>query len=108
MLLKDYKPEHWFYNAGRQPANVLEGRPYLAHSLPQLLGTYDIREDIYIRRWPQWRTYYSCHLMVRWMTNFRGVKYPNPITDQDVLKYDNTFQEMVRDVYDLKARQFGA
>ncbi|XP_054287183.1 uncharacterized protein LOC129003016 [Macrosteles quadrilineatus] len=99
---RDYKPEHWYYNAGRQPANVLLEKPYLAHSLRDLLGTYDIRKKIYTTKWDSWKTYYSCHLMSRWMENFRGVRYPNPITEKDVLRYDNTLQEMVQDVYDVR------
>lgn len=101
LVLQDYRPEHWYYNAGRQPAHVLEEKPYLVHSVPELLGTYDIRGKIYVKRWPEWRNYYSVHLMVRWMTNFREVRYPTPIEEEDVLKYDNAFRQMVLDVYDI-------
>ncbi|KAG8283753.1 uncharacterized protein LOC124366252 [Homalodisca vitripennis] len=99
---KDYRPGDWYYNAGQQPGRVLRERPYLVHSLPDLLGTYDIRRLIYLRRWRDWKTYYSCHLMVRWVRKYRHIGYPNPIEEKDVLKYDNTFVDMIQDVYDIK------
>ncbi|XP_046675201.1 uncharacterized protein LOC124363975 [Homalodisca vitripennis] len=100
----NYDPTSWYYNAGTYPTNILVDKPYLVHRVEKLFGNYGIKWKTYMTNFPEWRDYYTFHLLSsrlnRGLKNLsKTLKYPVVFNDVNILKYPVAFRDMCKAVY---------
>ncbi|KAK9506646.1 hypothetical protein O3M35_008541 [Rhynocoris fuscipes] len=99
-----YNSKSWFYNAGIRPTQeILLKDPSLVHREKVLLAPYDIIGKMYETKWPEWRHYYTVHLMINHQYLLRNLSekatYPVQFNETNIKLYPIAFRDMVYDVY---------
>lgn len=102
---KEYYGHLWYYNAGIKPKiNVIDNRPELIHDAKGAFGVEDLRPELYVQNWKKWKLKYTIHTLVRHthdhpalLKNRLGLKYPVTLTQENILQYNVTIQEMTLD-----------
>ncbi|XP_075212725.1 uncharacterized protein LOC142319382 [Lycorma delicatula] len=87
-----YRPRAWYYNAGQYPTEqILEKNPKLIHRVPKLFGVHNLLDKLYSSsKWPEWRDYFSVHLLSR------HPPAPKGLNETSVIKYAAPFGEIAR------------
>lgn len=102
---KQYYGHLWYYNAGEKPKlDVLNPRPELVHNAFGHFGVEDLRTELYVQKWKDWKKKYTIHTLVRHMhdckalvNNDLNLKYPVVFDETNILKYNVTMLDMVMD-----------
>ncbi|XP_065206184.1 uncharacterized protein LOC135835715 [Planococcus citri] len=102
---KEYYPHLWYYNAGkRAKLKVLDVRPELVHDARGKFGVEDLRTELYLQKWKQWKDKYTIHTLIRHLHDRDDLRYNNlnltyPVVfDQyNILKYNVTIKDMILD-----------
>lgn len=102
---KEYYGHLWYYNAGEKPKlEVLDARPELVHNVHDLFGVRDLRPELYIQKWKQWKSQYTIHTLVRHLHdmevlkhNSLNLKYPVTFDEKNIVHYNVTILDMVLD-----------
>lgn len=95
----------WYYNAGEKPKlEVLDSRRELVHNVHDLFGVRDLRPELYISKWKEWKSQYTIHTLVRHLHdldsllhNSLNLKYPVTFTELNIRHYNVTILDMVLD-----------
>lgn len=101
----NYDPSSWYYNAGTYPTHhILDYQHHLVHRVEKLFGNYGIKWKTYMTDFPEWKDYYSFHLLSSRLNRglkdpTKRLKYPVVFDHHNVLKYPVAFKEMCLAVY---------
>jgi len=96
---RHYRPFLWYYNAGQLPTDsILAGNPGLVHRVPTLLGVHLLVEQLYKARWPQWRTFYTIHLLTRHRSYLDAASPIKEFNAENIKVYPYTYGEMARKI----------
>ncbi|KAK7584161.1 hypothetical protein V9T40_005124 [Parthenolecanium corni] len=101
---KNYDGHLWYYNAGVKPKlEVLDARPELVHNVHNLFGVRDLREELYLRKWEEWKSQYTIHTLMRHLGQIReyglsrNLEYPVTFNETNIRQYNVTILDMVLD-----------
>lgn len=102
---KEYYPHLWYYNAGKKAKlKVLDVRPELVHDAKGKFGVEDLRTELYLQKWTRWKDKYTIHTLIRHLHDRNDLRYNNlnltyPVifTQNNILKYNVTIQDMILD-----------
>lgn len=97
MYLESYRrylPTEWYYNGGQVPTEqILKPQPHLVHRVPIFFGVHNLVDELYgTNKWPDWRHYYSIHLLSRHHS------HPEQLNETTILDYDRPFGDIARSV----------
>lgn len=97
MSLKLKNEQEWYYNAGALPTYILMLLPHLVHRVPYKFGIkYHLVHELYQSFWPEWRTYYSIHLLIRHRWRLDRDSPIKEFNEENIRRYPFTYGQMAR------------
>ncbi len=102
---KQYYGHLWYYNAGEKPKiEILNVRPELVHDAHDKFGVRDLRPELFIQKWKDWKSQFTIHTLIRHLHdleallhNSLNLKYPVTFDEKNILTYNVTILDMVLD-----------
>jgi len=100
---RDYRSDLWYYNGGELPTTaVLFKHPEFIHRVIQKFGTdTDISYRLFRQHWNKWKEFDAIHLLInhRHYMHKENYKLYREFNEQNILKCNFTFGEMIRSIY---------
>lgn len=85
---------------GEVPKKILQDKPYLAHRVRTKLGTHFLINELFLTRWPSYKSLDSMHLLIN-HRSYLDEKSPIKEFDHENIKtYNYTYGFMCREILD--------
>jgi hypothetical protein len=96
----EYKPQEWYYNAGRLPAKILLNHSYLAHRVDRLLGTHTKWfHNLYrLQNWKELKEFYTIHLLINHRSYLDKNSHIKEFNETNIWTYNRTYGVIARNI----------